>query len=98
MQPDFISMDINKIKNLNTIVKDLCNTCEKFGLICPTIRINSNQTILKYDCDNRYVYFTINNIINFTYGTIEKKSIVGTLKDIDKQLKILSKFLYQESK
>jgi hypothetical protein len=96
MESNYTSMDIDKIKDLTKSAKTLYITCLKHGLICPTIRINKEETIMKYDCNNRYIHFTIKNSdINFIYSNLGKKPINGTLKDTDKQLKILSKFLYQ---
>ena len=99
MESNYTSMDIDKVKNLNEIAKTLYTTCLKYGLICPTIRINKEITIMKYDCNNRYIHFIIkDNVINFIYSNLGKKPIDGVLKDTDKQLKILSKFLYHDLK
>jgi hypothetical protein len=61
MESNYTSMDIDKVKNLAESAKTLYAICLKFGLICPTIRIDKEDTIMKYDCDNRYVHFTIRN-------------------------------------
>jgi len=96
MESNYTSMDIDKVKNLTETAKTLYITCLKYGLICPTVKIKGEETIMKYDCNNRYIHFIIkDNVINFIYSNLGKKPINGTLKDTDKQLKILSKFLYQ---
>jgi hypothetical protein len=96
MESNYTSMDTDKINNLTDNARALYADCLKFGMICPTIRINKNETIMKYDCNNRYVHFIIkNDIVSFIYSNLDKKPIDGILKDTDKQLKILSKFLYQ---
>jgi hypothetical protein len=99
MQSPFICMDFSKIKindSLNNKVRNLYNLCINLGLKCPTVKTNETEVSLKYDCDNRFVIFIINTIdINYTYGTLGRKSTSNTLTDTDKQLKVLNKFLYQ---
>jgi hypothetical protein len=99
MESNFTCMDFSKIKIndcLDSKVRNLYDLCIGLGLSYPTVKTNETEVSLKYDCDNRFVTFIINEAdIHFTYGTLGKKSISNIITDTDKQLKILNKFLYQ---
>lgn len=107
-ESNYISMDFQKLE-IPEIMKKATNIfvacCEKAGLHCPTIKVDPKNTkiTLKYDCDDRYVTFTITNKlmnnkkIEYTFGCLNYTPITDMLRDI-KQLELFNTFVYGEPK
>jgi hypothetical protein len=99
LDKSFFVEDIHDINIENTDLKikvlKFFNLCFNYELLCPKIIVSDNIE-MQYDYDSNFVRFIIDSVgISFTYGGLKIPSKSGLLTDPMKQLKVLSKFLYQ---
>lgn len=97
---NYKAIDFNKLSipiKLKKAVNLFVTYAENNFLLCPTVKLNFDSVILKYDEDNRYIIFTISyRRIEYTKGILGCPSDNGTIYDINEQLKMFSEFIYNK--